>query len=74
MIIKYCLLVRACDNREAFEALAPLVKKSLEENSFVVSKCDHNPPCRKLTREEHTDLAIGFTEWKEPHDPARSRG
>jgi hypothetical protein len=58
--IKYCFLVEAVDKPESFRKLHPTMKRNLEGGHFTMIPCDHNPPCRELTRAEQVDLFQRF--------------
>lgn len=62
MPIKYCFLVQAADDLEAFTKIHPIMKRNLDGGHFTILPCGHDPPCRDLTEEEGTDLTRRFRE------------
>lgn len=61
--IKYCFLVEAADNQEAFAKLHPTMKRNLDGGHFTIFGCNHDPPCRELSEAEQSEL---FQRFKQP--------
>lgn len=60
--VKYCFLVECVDKPESFAKLHPIMYRNLKGGHFTVWPCDHDPLCRKLTRDEEVDLMRRFRE------------
>lgn len=62
--VKYCFLVRAADDEDAFKKLAPIMKRNINGGHFSMSRCDCNPPCRELSVEETQTLHERFVTYQ----------
>lgn len=58
--IKYCQLVRAIDDDEAYAKIAPVMKRNLEGGYFTVWPCNCDPPCRRVAEDEQRELLARF--------------
>ena len=62
MPVKYCALVQAADDANAFRRLHPVMKKNLEGGHFTIVPCQCDPPCRDLAGQEVENLWKRFRE------------
>jgi len=54
--IRYCALVRAVDDPEAFKKLHPVMFANLNKGHFTLLSCGCDPQCRELSDAECDDL------------------
>lgn len=58
--IRYCQLVKACDDPEYFAKFHPVMKRNMDGGHWSVYPCSHDTRCRQLSVEEQQQLMIRF--------------